>query len=634
MTKSRTFWSKLEGKALDNRYFLNKLLGTGGFGAVYFTDEVVRDRVIRQLAVKLIELDEDNPETQLEELIAATNIEHPHLLRCFASGECELLNEDFLYLLMELAQTSLEKQIETGKLSEKEVKQLINEVASALVYLHDKKITHRDLKPGNILKVGDKWKLSDFGLVRKLQKSSVTMTSTLLGSAGYAPPEAYDGQISTSWDIWSLGVIIVEAFTGELPFKADTPLKLIKQVTDGKPDLSQLPPTLKELVEACLQKERKTRPTAQQVLDWFSPPPLPKESLGVSTPPLPKESLEVSTPPLNKGGLGGVQPVSQQVLDWVSPTLQTSSSQPKTQTPPSQPKTQTPPSQPKTQTPPLNKGGLGGVQIPLKTFTFEIVTVDKYGKINNRRPGKAEYFTLNLPKGVTMDLVSIPGGKFLMGAPASEQGSSDSERPQHWVTVPPFFLGKYQVTQAQWEAVMGNNPSCFKGPNRPVECVSWDDCVNFCKELTQLTQKNVRLPSEAEWEYACRAETTTPFNFGETITPDLANYNGNSPYSSGPKGVDRKATTDVGIFPPNAFGLYDMHGNVWEWCQDGWHDNYQNAPENGAAWDGDYSRVILRGGVHYRDAAYCRSSYRFSGSRDTSNFIYGFRIAVCFPRTP
>jgi len=297
MTKSRKFWSKLEGTNLDNRYFLNKLLGTGGFGAVYFTDEVVRDRVIRQLAVKLIELDEDNSETQLEELIAATNLKHPHLLDCFAPGECELSNEDFLYLLMELAQTSLETQIETGKLSENEVRQLISEVASALVYLHDKKITHRDLKPGNILKVGDKWKISDFGLVRKLQKGSVTMTSTLLGSAGYAPPEAYDGQISTSWDIWSLGIIIAEALTGELPFKGDTPLQLQNQIIKEKPDLSQLPPTMKELVEACLQKDRKNRPTAQQVLDWFSPT--------LQTPP---SNAGVSSPPLNKGGLGGVQP--------------------------------------------------------------------------------------------------------------------------------------------------------------------------------------------------------------------------------------------------------------------------------------------------------------------------------------
>ena len=621
MNTQELFWRMLEGKDkpleqqqhINNQYYLKEFLGAGGFGAVYLADEVVKDRVIRQLAVKLI-LDNDNT-SQLNELIAATTFDHPHVLRCFASGACELLNAKLLYLLMELAQTSLETRLKSDKLSESEVKQLISEVASALVYLHEQKITHRDLKPGNILRVGAKWKLSDFGIVRKIQQGSVTSTKDVIGTVGYAPPEAFDNQISTFWDIWSLGVIIVEALTGELPFKADTPLKLIKQVTDGKPDLSKVTPAFKELVEACLQKDRKNRPTAQQVLDWFSP------TLQTSS-----SSAGVSSPPLNKGGLGGVQPVSQQVLDWVSPTLQTSSSQLKTQTPPSQPKTQTP-SHP--------KGGLGGDKPALKTFSFEIVTVDKYGKINNRRPGKAEYFTLNLPKGVTMDLVSIPGGKFLMGAPASEEESEDSERPQHWVTVPPFFLGKYQVTQAQWEAVMGNNPSRFEGPNRPVEGVYWNDCVKFCKELSQLTQKNVRLPSEAEWEYACRAETTTPFYFGETITPDLANYNGNKPYGFGPKGKYREETTDVGSFPPNAFGLYDMHGNVWERCQDIWHDNYNNAPENGSAWsawsDGfDRFHSIFRGGSCSKLNYKCRSSYRSKDAGPGLNY-FGFRIAVDFP---
>lgn len=132
---------------------------------------------------------------------------------------------------------------------------------------------------------------------------------------------------------------------------------------------------------------------------------------------------------------------------------------------------------------------------------------------------------------------------------------------------------------------MGNNPSRFKGEKRPVERVSWKDAVEFCQKLSALTGETYRLPSEAEWEYACRAGTTTPFYFGKTITSDLVNYDGNYPYGSGPKGTYRKETTEVGQFPPNAFGLYDMHGNVQEWCADTYHDSYQGAPTDGSVWE-------------------------------------------------
>ncbi len=156
-------------------------------------------------------------------------------------------------------------------------------------------------------------------------------------------------------------------------------------------------------------------------------------------------------------------------------------------------------------------------------------------------------------------MVSIPGGSFKMGSPANET-------PQHDVTVPAFFMGKFEVTQEQYQQVMGKNPSHCEGYKRPIEMVSCNDAVEFCKKLSQKTGRTYRLPSEAEWEYACRAGTTTPFHFGETITDELANYHASKTHASEPKGEYRKQTTPVGEFPPNAFGLYDMHGNVWEWC--------------------------------------------------------------------
>jgi formylglycine-generating enzyme required for sulfatase activity len=152
-------------------------------------------------------------------------------------------------------------------------------------------------------------------------------------------------------------------------------------------------------------------------------------------------------------------------------------------------------------------------------------------------------------------MVEIPAGTFYMGSPENEEGRYDNESPQHQVNVPSFFIGKYPLTQAQYQAIMGNNPAYFKGNNRPVEMVDWNDAVAFCQKLSQKTGKNYKLPSEAQWEYACRAGTTTPFYFGESITPDLVNCDGNYPYADAPKGQYREQTTDVGTFPPNAFGL-------------------------------------------------------------------------------
>jgi formylglycine-generating enzyme required for sulfatase activity len=246
-------------------------------------------------------------------------------------------------------------------------------------------------------------------------------------------------------------------------------------------------------------------------------------------------------------------------------------------------------------------------------------------------------------------MVAIPGGTFIMGSPSKELKRMDRESPQHPVTVQPFFMGKYQVTQAQWRFVaqlpqvnkkLKPDPSIFKGDNRPVEKVSWYDAVEFCDRLSQYTGRTYRLPSEAEWEYACRAGTTTPFHFGETITTDLANYDGtdgennewSGSYGSGPKGVYRKETTEVGSFGvANNFGLYDMHGNVWEWCQDDWHRNYKGALIDGSAWlnnKEDNNDKLLRGGSWDNNPDYCRSASRNSHLLDYFYNNIGFRV-VC-----
>jgi len=268
----------------------------------------------------------------------------------------------------------------------------------------------------------------------------------------------------------------------------------------------------------------------------------------------------------------------------------------------------------------------------------------------------AQYFIEDLGNGIQLEMVMIPSGSFMMGSPETEEGSTDDERPQHQVTIKAFCLGKYQVTQAQWKAVaafpqvnkeLKLDPSRFKGDgstsltnHRPVEQVSWENAVEFCDRLSRHTKRQYRLPSEAEWEYACRAGTTTPFHFGETITTNLANYQGtdneeykwSGSYGSGPKGVYREETTAVGSFGvANNFGLYDMHGNVWEWCQDDWHSDYEGAPTDGSAWlssEESSDRKLLRGGSWYLNPGHCRSAYRSNDYLDSNSSHVGFRV-VC-----
>lgn len=299
----------------------------------------------------------------------------------------------------------------------------------------------------------------------------------------------------------------------------------------------------------------------------------------------------------------------------------------------------------------------------LKSFPFETITVDSKGKEIKRSPGQAKYYLESLGGGVDLAMVAISGGEFMMGSPENEKERYSNEGPQHRVTVKPFFMGKYPVTQEQWRAVaklpkvkldLNPDPSNFKGKMRPVEMVSWYDALEFCARLSRHTGKEYRLPSEAEWEYGCRGGTRTPFHFGETITTDLANYDGNYTYGSESKGEYREETTPVNKFPyANSFGLHDLHGNVLEWCLDPWHDSYENAPGDGKVWDekikndNHYHQItgsiddllkdkrihILRGGSWSRLPRSCRSAYRGSSVAVLRNDGIGFRLARSLPRT-
>jgi formylglycine-generating enzyme required for sulfatase activity len=259
-------------------------------------------------------------------------------------------------------------------------------------------------------------------------------------------------------------------------------------------------------------------------------------------------------------------------------------------------------------------------------------------------------FTEYLEKDIALDMVLIPPGKFLMGSPENESGRLERESPQHLVSISqPFFMSQHLVTQAQWQHIakrpkvkrkLEQNPSRFQGSRLPVETISWFDAKEFCLRLSTLTNRQYRLPSEAEWEHACRAGTTTPFHFGETIDAELANYQAEEEkiggtvypgkYGRGQFGEYRRKTTSVGIFPANSFGLYDMHGNVWVWCEDHWHDNDEGAPTDGSAWldrnaEEDAER-ILRGGSWLDYPRYCRSAFRGRNSAVGRSDNIGVRV--------
>jgi formylglycine-generating enzyme required for sulfatase activity len=269
----------------------------------------------------------------------------------------------------------------------------------------------------------------------------------------------------------------------------------------------------------------------------------------------------------------------------------------------------------------------------LPTFDFDVIEFDSYKK--NPAHNYAHFFPEDLGNGIVLEMVYIPGGIFMMGSPRTRKNHiRDEQRPYHQVKVPAFYAGKYAITQAQWQAVMGNNPSYFQGEKRPVENVSWDDAVEFCAKLSQTTERKYRLLSEAEWEYACRARTTTPFHFGETIASDLVNCQYKSLRYLVPLQYPSKETTDVGRFPPNAFGLYDMHGNVQEWCSDRWHRNYDSAPTNGSSWEaGTDNYRVLRGGSSNYEPFGCRSDFRTYGCSAERSLLQlsGFRVALVSP---
>jgi len=235
--------------------------------------------------------------------------------------------------------------------------------------------------------------------------------------------------------------------------------------------------------------------------------------------------------------------------------------------------------------------------------------------------------SIELAPGVWLELQPIPAGTFLMGSAKKEKGRHNDETRHEVTLTQPFLIGKYPVTQAQWQAVMGSNPSYFQGDNLPVEQVSWDDTQEFCARVRKKTGQVVRLPTEAQWEYSCRAGTSTPFHFGNELNGTQANCHGDYPYGTPQKGPNLGKTSPVGSYPANAWGLYDMHGNVWEYCQD-WYAAYPKQSVTDPRGPEVGSDCVFRGGCWNGGAAFCRSANRLRDVPSFRGIRRGFRLLL------
>jgi formylglycine-generating enzyme required for sulfatase activity/tRNA A-37 threonylcarbamoyl transferase component Bud32 len=636
-----------------NRYRVIRLLGEGGFGKTYEaidTDRMDDPCVIKQFMPQFLGTSAIEKATELFKQEAKRLYElgeHPQIPRLIAYFE----QDQRLYLVQELieGQNLLAELTQQGVFSEEKIWQLLADLLPVLKFVHDRNVIHRDIKLENIIRRrislhsslpkirnlrnstfrnggrGD-LVLIDFGVSKQVTGSLVNKSGTTVGTPGYSPMEQMRGQVFPGSDLYSLGITCLRLLTNCLP-KVDGSDELYDPINGGWnwrkkiPDGTNLSLKLAEVLDKLIQDHLRNRyQSADEVikaLNIYSLPPQPPHVRGGQV-ALNSAQTKGGKLAMNAARKHGAQLIVQTPLNSAQLNSKVSIAQK------------------------LNSNlAIGNAKTNVisakSTFDFEVMTVDKWGIPNNIQTGKADFFEETIGSGVVMEMVSVPSGDFTIGSP-NDEGDSD-EKPQQQLTLAPFYIGKFPVTQAQWKAVallseikifLNPNPSRFEGVNRPVENISWYEAMEFCARVSLKTGKNYRLPSEAQWEYACRGKTLTDFHFGETITKELANYNANSNYAEAAKGIYRCQTTDVGSFKPNAFGLYDFHGNVWEWCADFWHSNYNGMPGDGRVWQdrGDESLRLLRGGSWNDHPPNCRSACRLRYQPDCRASIVGFRVAI------
>ncbi|MEO1792161.1 MAG: bifunctional serine/threonine-protein kinase/formylglycine-generating enzyme family protein [Cyanobacteria bacterium J06629_19] len=575
--------------------------------------------------------------------------------------------------------------------TEAEVVALLRDVLLALAFVHRHQVVHRDIKPANLMrrKRDGKIMLIDFGAVKALTHSQIQangqLTTTVsIGSPGYSPHEQiFQGNPRPASDIYALGITAIEALTGVHPTELWTDPNTAELVwTDSAHFSPSLTAFLTQMVRHHFSRRFQDANAALKALEIISPAAAP--SVDPTKPPIqlldpspsePSPSLAltkvvgngVGDAPLNRSRrdllrflgfsaagmvitLGGQQllrggngrdgngrgenglsaegSVASDSADNSLPTETGGDAVPVKgdEVPPleRERETSTEPTEP------------SSVRRSIKTTGFQTIKVDNRGQIVDTLSESARYFDEpyffgRIEYGLPLQMVEIPAGEFMMGSPDTETDRDKAEGPQKQITIPSFFIGAFAITQQQYQVVVGSNPSRFSqdGANRPVERVSWDDAVSFCERLSQQTGANYRLPSAAEWEYACRAGATTPFAFGDTLTTDIANYSGDFAYKQGPLGANRKTTVNVDNFYPNSFGLYNTHGNVQEWCMDDLFEGREYTPHPSDPVEPGMLKAV-RGGSWFGRPDLCRSAAQHHDAHSARHDFTGFRV-VCEP---
>ncbi|MDJ0511497.1 MAG: bifunctional serine/threonine-protein kinase/formylglycine-generating enzyme family protein [Crocosphaera sp.] len=696
-----------QGYLFRDRYLIKQILGEGNFGRTYLVEDQNfnhRKRVLKKFIAAFQGAILETAKTLFKrEAEILDTLKHEQIPAIYDHFE----EENSLYLVEEYIEgedliTEFNRE---GKFSQKKIKYLLEDLLPVLDYLHQKNLLHRDIKPDNIMRRrhDSKLILIDFGGVKEVSKTR----GTLIYTPGYGSIEQMTGNPQTASDIYSLGATCVRLMTGYFPsennendpiYDSNTATWLWKDYLHNQGvEIEQILSNILDKMLAHFPQDRYQN--SQEILLELNPPvscakPLDiTEDLSESESKLinqssfkeltKKENILIYTTvvisiiiiifivrflaaqsSLNVGTFVGAFLICLCLANLVfilfknikkrrikikysqnsiihnklaqPTTLQVNSANPSTVAPnTSITSSSTPTKQP-------NKNLISS----LKSFQFEVITVNTKGEIIKRENRENEYFTVKLSQDINLEMVVIPGGNFWMGTSKKEGKNSQQEKPQHRVNLSSFCMAKYPITQGQWKQIMEQNPAYFKGDNRPVENVSLYDCLDFCKKLSELVGIQLTLPSEAQWEYACRGVINSnqykqldgtqiyqPFHFGATITEQLANYNCSRTYQQEPIGIYFPKTIDVGSFYPNNFGLYDLHGNVWEWCGDTWHENYQNAPQDGKIWlNGNDKYSPMRGGSWAAFPFYCRCAIRNKVQRNNRSYDHGFRVVYNFKK--
>jgi formylglycine-generating enzyme required for sulfatase activity len=626
-------------------------LGRGGMGVVYSARQVGLERTV---AVKvLLHASHAGSEMRsrfLKEAQAVARLQHANIVQIHEINEVAGLP----YFSMEYCPGgSLARRLDLGPLEPREAAQLLRTLALAVQAAHDQQVIHRDLKPANILLTADGTpKVADFGLARRIDEAGQTATGAVLGTPSYMAPEQARGKIrelGPGTDVYSLGAILYECLTGRPPFREESAFETLVTVVSSAPVRPrafrpELPAGLEAICLRCLQKDPAQRPASArrlaEMLDAFlADQPIP--GIEADPPRRPKRKRL----PLRRAILLTVACLLMLSVPLGTWLLQGAGS---------------PPVEPTTQS---EDSGGAEVVVPIPKAPAVTVTGPKVVKVTVPPVVKAFVNSLG------MTLLRIDPGKFMMGSGKEEQDAVlqlylDDEKKavearlrgeqQHEVEITKaYYLGVHEVTQAQYQKVMGNNPSHFsatgegkdkvKGStaNLPVEMVSWYDAGRFCEKLSEREEEKkagrvYRLPTEAEWEHACRAGTRTIFHCGDALSSRQGNFDGNYPFGAAEKGPNLEQTSAVGSYKPNAWGLYDMHGNVWEWCSD-WYDVkfYQTgqARKDPTGPSSGKTRV-LRGGSWYGFPKDCRAAHRNHYAPDSRYNDFGFRIVCDVKATP